>query len=378
MALDASQEIEQGAILLSLNSRHTGGKPLLMPNGEAILIDRSIQNTRQLAIYRAINELNSQGGTSVFVDGILESLAHLLANSGPAAFVSAEISTRVDWCRFELAGFGFRKRDGVTLSDIYQDPVWDSSNLTTGSLRQKLQSWFDHDLLPRMSAQRFRPLFAMAQELVAEAEHVPFGSLACAIALKLDTPITMCPNRSLDTGRREKRAIRYTRRTDVGLEEFIFYAPCLEKKSSLDFWTRFAVAHELAHVALRHPAGNSRNPQHEVEAHYLAVAFLLLHGAPHQRECPSDQELHHILDETDLSNADKASILERFKQAFSGPNTGGFVVPPAEDEETLPPDGNSSIDEIRSLVAAGLSKWHADSDFQKQIEDSINARLSKL
>ncbi len=200
-----------------------------------------------------------------------------------------------------------------------------------------------------LSEKRIAELQRHGLELIRRAEDVPLGSLAYAIAKEIDCSITLWPYAGLASDTEGERAIVYLDRSQSNQKDYIImYAPSQDgRPGSMDLITRFTVAHELAHIALRHPMQNTvRDVKQEMEAHFLALLLLGLHGAPVERCKLLAAHANAVLDRVRLASEEKEFLLgaaERFidRTAHSAHSTewnsvDGWLVENGVSQSKLP------------------------------------------
>lgn len=364
----------------ALNSIHTDNTPQFLNEGFDRLVDRSVQLGHRLGRFLEIVHFHRAIGSRFFdFPGCFSQLVTFAPNR---VFVAKEISTVTDLTLVFLAENGFRFASGQDLDRVRSDQTWDDAYQAADDrdLNARLRHWFVHPSVPSLSEERFQRLWRIAEQVVKDAEQVPFGSLAYAISRYTGRMITLSPFAQLNSEPRGRRAIRYHRRTADGPEEFILYAPANGLPSSLDFWTRYSVAHELAHVALDHRPGDGTQPQaaqEEVEAHYLAAVILTQHGAPTQRDIPSDDELHSILSETDLSPLERSAVIDRLRAARmeDADPLATFFANDFEGSVSRDPD---KIRSCRGAVARAIKKYDTDSAYRERVNAEILQALDAL
>ncbi len=302
----------------AVNRKNSGSILQFIDGGRPRLVQSAARLADRLRKLRAIFKVEALigGGFPSWTgpDPILW-VAELVSSPGEPVFVSGSVSTKSMLAAWYLQDFGYTLRDGCVMHDFLGLSVWESiAGDDVPLICEGLRKFWAHPYSPQLGADKLKSLILIGRALTAEAEHVPFGSLACAIGRKLDTTITLWSFNKMDQSSAGGRAIRYRLSPGNRSEEIILFAPSSNHPSSLDFETRYAVAHELAHIALQHPPRlDGPSPQkEEVEAHYLAAIFLRLHGAPADRKAPSQEAMASILMKTDLPAADQMHLLDRF------------------------------------------------------------------
>jgi hypothetical protein len=265
--------------------------------------------------------------------------------------------TVADVVEHYLQEFGYDFIDGKS-SDFFRSDALDEALLNgPEALVKHLKACFYHPDASLLTQNHVLSLRELGQTLVDEAEHVPFGSLAHAISRRNNVVITLCPMTQVGDG----KAIRYQRITNDGHEEFIFYRPSLDTKSCLHQETRYAVAHELAHVALSHPPGavGDVSREQEIEADSLATMFLHLHGAPVCRTTPSSSELDAIHEKTLLSESTRKLIMESISGDLGARRA------------TSTSQGSHSLDDVRRVVR----QYKNDQVFRSECEEFFSTTL---
>lgn len=161
-------------------------------------------------------------------------------------------------------------------------------------------------------------LFNIASTMSEVAEDVPLGSLASAIADVRKCTILLRAHKPLNTS--ENRAVYWYREGRYDREYWILYAPAEGGRSVYDARTRYAVAHELAHVLLDHDLSNGKpSARDEQEAHVMAAAFLRHQGPPERRNASTFSEVVSVVAESkSLAAATRIAMLREIERHFVG------------------------------------------------------------
>lgn len=324
------------------------------------------RNGRETLIHEAIN-LHTKIQSMLDLNGIdgIKSPQYAYWCAGVIAacqlghcFETAGISTAIGASVDFLAQHGFQLSSQFSLEQIESDDSWcgePPQGVQLQRLVDRLRSWFFHPELSTqfVTPQKLKELYALAEGFVADAEHIPFGSLASAIGRRLDRPITLWPFQEGPDAQSENpsssRAIRYTRQTDEQIEEIIFFKPSANGPSALDYMTRYTVAHELAHIALGHAPGmEGSRPHEEIEAHCLATVFMTTHGAPTGRTSPTPEELARVLDATDLPTLEKIALMASLREITEA---GTSVATPSAVPAVGGAESDIDISELQELIA---------------------------
>ena len=240
-----------------------------------------------------------------------------------------------------------------------------------------------------LTKQRMEELTVFGLDLAVRGVDVPLGSLAHAIANRLNCSITLWPWKSLKGKQDGERAILYKDVSAIGdaetpglVQYHVFYAPSDGGgPGSMDLVTRYTVAHELAHIALRHPMQNRvKDRRRELEAHYLAILLLAVHGAPRERVPLAPERAAAILDQINVSAAERTFLLDavwghlklapnqtpvREYPYLVGRLSGGAVPPPINDGAGA---------EIRTLVEQEVQRFtHEQAHREKVAEAALSA-----
>ncbi len=299
----------------AVNRKQSGAILQFIDGGRARLVQSAAYLAGRLEKFRSFFKVETLIGEFPIWSGPdpIQWIAELVTHPGAPVFVSGSLSTKAMLAAWYLQDFGYTLRDGCTIHDFVNLLIWESDRHDDAIIiGEELRRFWSHPYSPQLDALKLKSLISTGELLTAEAEQVPFGSIACAIGRKLDITITLWSFNEMDHSRAGGRAIRYRLSPGGRSEEIILFAPSATHPSSHDFETRYAVAHELAHIALQHPPRlNGPSPQpEEIEAHYLAAIFLRLHGAPIDRSFPSREAMAAILKKTDLPAADQMHILD--------------------------------------------------------------------
>lgn len=348
---------------LTANADATNSSPIFTRGGQERLACESVSLARKL---RGLDQLS--GVIRSIDQGESDPLliaANIVAHRLGECFASRGVSTIIGASVYFLVSKGYRLTPGISFADIANESCWDAECREASDIERladRLRGWFRHPDRPNafVTAQKLESLCKVANGFVVEAEHIPFGSLASAIGRELGRSITLWPMRNEDIQRTGTRAIRYTRRSDDQIEEIIFYHPSDSGPSTLDFVTRYTVAHELAHVALRHAPGDGQSLQaEEIEAHCLAAVFLATHGAPTTRTAPTDEKLRELLDSTDLNDPDKLALIVQLGEILRQRDC-----PTELNVRLSEADGGERPSDEESEVAAIITTYVSDDEFR--------------
>lgn len=363
--MDFNPQTELALRWIACNMRQTNGNAAFSMDGKELLIDIALRHGPRLKYYREIENIAVFDGTSDPIDWI----AGLLCHPFDRLFVSAGISTAALMTSLYMGDFGYAFRNGFDLSSLQRDGFWESAIVQRDQVKaaDHLKRFFVRQNGPMLTSKKIRELAALGSELVDNADHVPFGSLAHAIGRKLDRSITLWSfdHASMRSNESGPGAIRYHINGPDGLQEIILYAPSSNGPSTLDFATRYAVAHELAHVVLGHaPRKGPALPEEEAEAHCLATIFLKLHGAPKDREIPSEEILVPILKSTDLPEDDRRMLLAHLAEVDFIPPLG--FTTSVQDEVSMVSDHDD-----RERISKDIERFYSDSSFRQEVEASL-------
>lgn len=243
-------------------------------------------------------------------------------------FVAGAVSTAQDLMAGYLREFRYEPRSSNSDVMLRDAAFWslEPDQRQPGEIIEFLHRTYFRPDGAAISFARFDELLKYGTDVTKEADHVPFGSLAHAISRQRNCIVTLAPYPPIGRGRAMRVPKRHrvidpiTGEQRIIREEFVMYAPTGNgTKSTLDYPTRYAVAHELAHILLGHLASpfGVPDPREEVEAHCLAVILLHSHGAPTGRTAPSLKELDEILLAANLSPADRELVLRKRTELFS-------------------------------------------------------------
>ena len=169
-------------------------------------------------------------------------------------------------------------------------------------------------------AARFRSITSTGMNLVDEAEDIPLGSLAQAIARRQGLVVRLI--RRADKASRGELARVYVREKGGAREILVMFSVPeqngTESTGACDVSTRYQVAHELAHLALGHPlrkidengttSGGDRVLQ-ECEAHYLACLLIRFHGGPINRRQAEFHEIDELLQRYGIAETIRHDLL---------------------------------------------------------------------
>lgn len=354
---------------LNANTSEANESPKFIANGRQRLIDESVsvgQKLDQLLELSAVKGLIDQGDFDHFLGAsiiVAQKLGECFEHMGPSTTARAAI--------YFLSQNGYRLKPDRTRKGLFDDPCWDlplNSTSDSQALADRLRDYFFHPTKPSsfVTSRKLRRLVDLADGFINEADHIPFGSLASAIGRVLDISITLWPMRADNPKISGTRAIRYTYSSADKIEEIIIYHPSIDGPSTLDFVARYTVAHELAHVALRHEPGDGVSRQlEEIEAHCLAAVFMAKHGAPTVRTAPSNNELRELLNSTDLGQTEKDALIQQLAEILneSGSCVGKSVVvseATGEEASVFVPEVTGVVDQFvfdeafRSTEIAGF------------------------
>lgn len=232
-----------------------------------------------------------------------------------------------------------------------------------------------------LTKDRIEQLMRDGLDLVRRAEDVPLGSLAHAIAKRIDCTITLWPYKDLAST--QERAIVYDMEDSRDHVEFvILHAPSDDgKPGSMNLLTRFVVAHELAHIALRHPMQNrNRNPKIELEANFLALLLLAVHGAPVERAKLLSHDADSVLDRALIARQDKVCLLEAVEHVLvreqnrGSDNTWIWPIPSDVLKDSAIDANKQSCRELRNVGEQELRRFKLEHEYRsKAIEVATSA-----
>jgi len=208
---------------------------------------------------------------------------------------------------------------------------------------------------------RLADLVARGVRAAKEAEDIPLGSLAHAIAQSQGCTITLTPVKDLSVG--SGHACRYS--TAQADWHVIVYEPSQYSPGTLDTATRFSIAHELAHILLDHPpqhtlpepfqngAPSAIRDTEEFEANFLASVFLIWNGGPEKIKLTPFEEIEEVLSKVKCSG--KSQIMGALKELVRHPSDLPF--------------------EIQAIHVA-LRKYIRDKTFRESVDRDVNAALA--
>jgi hypothetical protein len=351
---------------LSANCGCTGTIEVFLADGHERLAQFAVRFGAQLATLRKQMMVDVLLMGEAVEPHPIALMSQLLADPDNRRFVCKVPSTMATIADYFLVReFGHSYQSGYSIDELLTATFWDHALdcCDIQLLHDNLLKRFVPSSTPQMSSGRLAEMIALGRDLSDAASHIPFGSLAHAIAKKLNICITLSPLASMNGAARHRIVHEPTPDELKGsVEELILYRPSVDGPSALDFATRYAVAHELAHIALEHPArmGLAGDPgtslYEEIEAHSLAAVFVQIHGAPTGRSEPTRAMLVEILKNTDLPPADRNAIIEAI--------SGGASPSPLENNQVKAYDlGGSDA----SLVQDILAKYLADEVYRGEV-----------
>jgi hypothetical protein len=218
------------------------------------------------------------------------------------------------------------------------------------------------------SQARLQQILSLGKELVDEAESIPLGSLAHAIARRLNCAVKL---KGIPSG---SSSVYVTNFNGVREIHVIYQRADSDDHGSVDVKTRYQVAHELAHLALGHrlrsmdeigvSPESDYHSREEIEAHFLACLLMRDHGGPVNRRSAEYHEIDDVLKAYGVDEAHRVRLLSVIETCGSSDNL-------ADDNKKL-----------RKFVEKKIGAFENSARFRKDVElevqKAMNSALSSF